>query len=161
QVTRGPNPPHYYNIHGTPVIWDRTTEMLVYVSGEEDFVKQYRLVPDADSGWKFEATTPFRTSQESAPYPNFPAGEFGRADRGEAWMAGGAMAMSANKGAGGTGILWVAMPYAANGNHAVVRGVLRAFDAADVSKGELWDSENTGNDFDRLGQHAKFCPPTI
>jgi outer membrane protein assembly factor BamB len=53
------------------------------------------------------------------------------------------------------------MPYAANANRLVVRGALRAFDASDVSKGELWDSEDTGNENDRLGQFAKFCPPTV
>jgi hypothetical protein len=52
------------------------------------------------------------------------------------------------------------MPYAANANHAVVRGVLRAFDAADVTN-ELWDSENTGNPNDQLGQFAKYNPPTV
>jgi hypothetical protein len=53
------------------------------------------------------------------------------------------------------------MPFAGNANHLVIRGVLRAFDASDVSKAELWDSESTGNDNDRLGQFAKYCPPTV
>ena len=54
-----------------------------------------------------------------------------------------------------------ALPYANNANRFVVRGVLRAFDAADVSRAQLWDGENTGNPNDRLGQFARFCPPTV
>ena len=86
QVTHQPIPKNKlgYNIHGTPIIWPRTNEMYVYVMGEEDPLKQFRLIPDSSAaGWKFESSTPFKTSPESAPYPNFPAGLFGptRTDR--------------------------------------------------------------------------------
>ncbi len=165
QVTHPPpKPPLGYNIHGTPVIWPRTNEMYVYIEGEEDPVKQYRLIPDPSptgAGWKFESNVPFKTSPESAPYPNFPAGLFVPTRTDPVWMPGGFLALSANGTTDGTGILWVTMPFAANANHMVVRGILRAFDASDVSKGEIWDSESTGNDNDRLGQFAKFCPPTV
>jgi outer membrane protein assembly factor BamB len=76
-------------------------------------------------------------------------------------MPGGFLTLSANGMADGTGILWVVMPFAGNANAGVVRGILRAFDASDVSRGELWDSESTGNPNDSLGQFAKFCPPTV
>jgi outer membrane protein assembly factor BamB len=139
--------------------------MYVYIEGEEDPLKQYRLIPDASpagGGWKFESgDPPFRVSKESAPYPNFPNGEWVPNRTDPVWMPGGFLTISANGSADGTGIVWVAMPFAANGNPAVVRGVLRAFNASDVSTGELWDSENTGNDNDRLGQFAKFCPPVV
>lgn len=165
QVTHPPIPAHKlgYNIHGTPVIWPRTNEMYVYVMGEEDPLKQYRLIPDpGPGGWKFDgANLPFKTSPESAPYPNFPAGEFVPARTDPIWMPGGFLTLSANGTMDGTGILWVAMPYAANANHMVVRGILRAYDASDVSKGEIWDSESTGNPNDSLGQFAKYCPPTV
>jgi hypothetical protein len=166
QVTHPmPKPPLAYNIHGTPVIWPRNNEMYVYIEGEEDPLKQYRLIPDpspAGGGWKFESgDPPFRVSPESAPYPNFPKGEWVANRTDPVWMPGGFLTLSANGSADGTGIVWVAMPFAANANPAVVRGVLRAFNASDVSKGELWDSEATGNDNDRLGQFAKFCPPTV
>ena len=71
------------------------------------------------------------------------------------------MTLSAKGSDDGTGILWVTMPLDDNANHMVVRGVLRAFDASDVSKPELWDSANTGNGNDMLGQFAKFNPPTV
>jgi hypothetical protein len=67
------------------------------------------------------------------------------------WMPGGFMSVSADGDKEGTGIIWVNLPYANNANRFVVRGVLRAFDAADVSRAQLWDSENTGNPNDRLG----------
>lgn len=167
QVTHAPdlrpNPPVYYNIHGTPVIWQRASDMFVYVSGEEDFVKQFRLIPEAGgAGWKFESENPpFKTSQVSAPYPNFPTGLFGQPNREGVWMPGGFLSLSAQGTTDGTGILWVNMPYQSNANHFVVRGVLRAFDATDVSKPELWDSESTGNPNDSLGQFAKFNPPIV
>lgn len=163
QVTHDPpKPPLAYNLHGTPVIWPRNNEMYVYVQGEEDPLKQYRLVPDpSPAGWKFESASPFKISRETAPYPNFPNGLFVATRTDPIWMPGGFLTLSANGTTDGTGILWAAMPYAANANHIVVRGILRAFDASDVSKGEIWDSENTGNDNDRLGQFAKFCPPVV
>jgi len=76
------------------------------------------------------------------------------------WMPGGFLTLSANGDDAKSGIIWVTMPLAENANKRVVRGILRAFDASDVSR-QLWDSENTGNDNDRLGQFAKFNPPVV
>jgi hypothetical protein len=165
QVTHPPEGPHvYYNIHGSPVIWPRQGHMFVYVNGEEDPLKQYKLVPDTGpggAGWKFESETPTARSAVTAPYPNFPAGQFGDPSRDMVWMPGGFLSLSADGDKEGTGIIWVNMPFAQNANKMVVRGVLRAFDASDVSRPQLWDSEHTGNDNDRLGQFAKFCAPTV
>jgi len=167
-VTPGHGP--YYNLHGSGVLWTRGAETFVYISGEENPIRQYRLVADASphgAGLKFESEQPYKDSSNcstapycvSAAYPNFPQGEFDLPKRDRVYMPGGFMSLSAN----GTsdGILWVAMPYAEEANHNTVRGVLRALDASDVSKDELWDSESTGDDKDRLGQFAKFNPPTI
>jgi hypothetical protein len=165
QVTHGPFEHTYYNLHGTPAIWPRGNDMYVYLAGEEDPVKQYRIVPDnggGSPGWKFESgKSPYRTSSASSPYPNYPDGLFKQAEREPVWMPGGFLALSANGTDEGTGILWVTMPYSGNANHMVVRGVLRAFDASDISRPELWDSESTGNRNDRLGAFAKFNPPTV
>jgi hypothetical protein len=166
-----PDPPIFYNLHGV-VIWARAKEIFVYVSGEEDPVKQYKLIPDngrGGAGWRFESFLPFRSSLDcptkpncvTSPYPNFPNGLFGKADRDSVWMPGGFMAVSANGEADGSGILWVTMPYGVNANKAVVRGVLRAFDASDVSRPELWNSESTGRERDKLGRFAKFSPPVV
>jgi len=197
QVTHDPFPPdrckdptanphecHYYNLHGAPVIWPRSTpskHMFVYINGEEDPLKQYRLVPDTGTGapgWKFESPAgprnrfeplkPFVSSCRnpgtldciSAPYPNFPTGMFHPSRTDMVSMPGGFLSLSADGDKDGTGIIWVNMPYASNANKRVVRGVLRAFDASDVSR-QLWESEDTGNQNDRLGQFAKYCPPVV
>lgn len=197
QVTHAPFPPgrcndphavphecHYYNLHGAPVIWPRSAQskhMFVYINGEEDPLKQYKLVADTGPGapgWTFEASAgprnrfdplePFASSCQrpgtvdcvSAPYPNFPAGLFNPSRTDMVWMPGGFLSLSADGDKDGTGIVWVNMPYASNANKRVVRGVLRAFDASNVSQ-ELWESEDTGDQDDRLGQFAKNVPPVV
>jgi len=163
-VTRDPpNPPLAYNIHGTPALWPRANDMYLYVMGEESPVRQFHLLPGKSAGaakWRFDPAGP-KSSPESAPYPNFPRGFFTANRKETIWMPGAFLALSANGGTPGSGVLWAAMPVTGNANGAVVRGVLRAFNAADVSKGEIWDSESTGREADRLGQFAKFCPPVI
>jgi hypothetical protein len=79
-------------------------------------------------------------------------------------MPGGFITVSADGDRNGTGIVWVTMPLADNANRAVVRGILRAFDATDVSnggRGQLWSSEDEVIPTDSLGMFAKFCPPTV
>jgi len=153
-----------YNLHGTPVVWPRGDEIYIYLVGEEDPLKQYRLVRDPSSGsagWKFATDAPFRVSQTVAPYPNAPTGLFSIWRTEAIWMPGGFLSLSAHGTTDGSGVLWVNMPLSGNANQRVVRGVLRAFDASDVSRPELWNSESTGRADDRLGQFAKFAPPTI
>ena len=155
----------YWNIHGSPVIWPRQDHMFVYIAGEEDPLKQYKLIPDAGAGgagWKFDSDPPqFKASQETAPLPNPPHGLPKDKKRGDIWMPGGFITLSADGDIETTAIVWVTMPYAADANRNVVRGVLRAFDALDVSKGQLWSSEDEGIPTDSLGMFAKFCPPTV
>jgi hypothetical protein len=165
QVTHDPVVSHSlgYNIHGTAVVWPRNDDIFVYLMAEEDPLKQYRLIRDtsAEGGWRFETDSPYRVSGVSAPYPNYPAGMFSPTRNAPVWMPGGFLSLSANGTDDHTGVLWVNMPFDDNANKRVVRGVLRAFNASDVSQPELWDSENTGRDSDRLGQFAKFAPPTV
>jgi len=154
----------YWNIHGSPVIWHGQDQMFVYVMGEEQRLKQYKLIPDTEVGWKFESDTPFKTSVESAPLPNPPNGLTNDKQRGPIFMPGGFITVSSDGTKAGTGIVWVTMPFAENANRNVVRGILRAFDAADVSRGQLgqlWSSEDEQIPADSLGMHAKFCPPTV
>jgi hypothetical protein len=146
-----------WNIHGAPIMWSLQGQIFAYVMGEEDVLKQYKLIPDAGpAGWKFAADLPFKISKETVglPPPNViknPARNI--------FMPGGFLTLSAHGADPATGIVWATMPFAENANRAVVRGVLRAFDATDVSKGELWDSEQSGND--SLGFFAKFNPPVV
>ncbi len=164
QVTHDPVPQNElgYNIHGAPVIWPRASETYVYLMGEEEHLKQFRLLPDpTGAGWRLDPEAPFKVSPVSAPYPDFPTGEFSPRRTDAIWMPGGFLELSADGTKDGTGILWVNMPFGDNANHKVVRGILRAFDASDVSKPEIWDSETTGRDSDRLGQFAKYSPPVV
>jgi hypothetical protein len=157
----------FWNIHGSPVIWRRPGQMFAYLMGEEDHLKQYKLIPDTGpggAGWKFESDTPFHTSKESAPLPNPPNGLPNTPNRGDIVMPGGFLSISADGNKDGTGIVWATMPFADNANLNVVRGVLRAFDASDVSNnanGQLWSSEDENIPADGLGMFAKFCPPTV
>ena len=136
--------------------------MFVYIMGEEDYLKQYKLVPDAGpAGWKFQADTPFKKSKEAAAFPNPPNGLFNDPNRNMIWMPGGFLTLSANQADAATGIIWATMPFNFNANMQVVRGALRAFDASDVSKGQLWSSEDSGVPADSLGWFAKFNPPVV
>ena len=74
-------------------------------------------------------------------------------------MPGGILALSAAGDQPDSGLLWVSLPVALDANHAVVSGMLRVFDASDVT-GELWDSEQVPAR-DSLGNFAKFNPPTV
>src|SRR5256712_394526 len=59
----------------------------------------------------------------------------------------------------GTGILWASYAFSGDAEHNVSPGILRAFDANDVTK-ELWDNrQNVARD--GAGNYAKFSAPTI
>ena len=73
-------------------------------------------------------------------------------------QSGAILSVSSNGASDGTGILWAS--YAASGNAGLeVRpGILRAFDASDVTR-ELWNSQLDSRDVP--GNFAKFAAPTI
>jgi hypothetical protein len=73
-------------------------------------------------------------------------------------QSGAILSVSSNGDKAGTAILWAS--YAANGDaeHDVRPGILRAFDANNVSK-ELWN--NLQNPSDAAGNYAKFAAPTV
>ena len=88
-------------------------------------------------------------------------------------MPGGFLSLSANGSDPNSGVIWTTSTFSTqptvggllpfhdwdtDGNHSVVPGVLRAFDA--VGLNEVWDSEiDAGRD--RLGNFAKYTTPTI
>lgn len=125
------------HIHGSPIFWAGPDTGRAYVWTEEDVCKAFRL-----SNGKFDPTP---ASTSTMPVPS--------------GMPGGFMSISANGSKGGTGILWVSHPYQDDALHANVAGILRAFDATDISK-ELWDShQNLSRD--DVGLFAKFTPVTV
>jgi hypothetical protein len=77
----------------------------------------------------------------------------------EGFANGPAMSVSSNHGAPGSAILWAS--YSANGpaDGGVHSGILRAFDAGDISR-ELWNS-NMNAARDSLGSWAKWSAPTV
>lgn len=123
-------------IFGSPIYWDSPDGPLVFVWGSGNLLNAYRMVDG-----RFE-TTPF--SQSDARFRlSFP---------------GGILSLSADGGTPGTGIVWATTP-TGNSNPITVKGILRAFDASDVSK-QLWNSAQN-EAFDSIGNFAKFAPPTI
>ena len=71
---------------------------------------------------------------------------------------GAMISVSSNGTTAGSGIVWASYSANADAEHSVGPGILRAFDASDVTK-ELWNSSQTGSDMP--GNYAKFSAPTI
>jgi len=161
QVTNAPfpqgDPKSFWNIHGAPVMFRGSETTFVYVWGEEDRLRQYRLEPDGNGRWRLQAVA---ASSEFTPYPDPPVGRFQeeRLRANSVWMPGAVLSVSSNGDRADTGIVWAALGRTGNANHTAVPGVLRAYQATDVSR-RLWES--TGSVEDDPGMFAKFTPPTI
>ena len=125
------------HIHGAPAYWNGPGGPRVYVWGEQDKLKSFLF-----NGSIFN-TTPLSQSTYPAP-PGMP---------------GGFLTISANGSLSGSGILWASIPYAENANAEIVSGVLRAFDATDLTR-ELWNTRMIPAR-DDLGNFGKFVPPTV
>src|SRR5688572_1437787 len=125
-------------MNGSPVFWNSPSNgPVIYVWPGGDPLKSFRLV-----NGRFQ-TTPVGQSIARAPSN----------------MPGGIMSLSAFDSAPGTGILWAAMSNAGDANNSTQPGILRAYDANDVTR-ELWNSRQNAPR-DDLGNFAKFNPPTI
>jgi hypothetical protein len=124
---------------GRPVYWDSPNNgPVIYIWGDGDFLKTYRF----DSG-RFQ---PSPLSQSNS--------------RGVTGYSNSApLSLSSNWNEQGTAVLWASCPDQADANHQTVHGILRAFDATDLTR-ELWNSSmNPGRD--DVGNYAKFCPPVV
>ena len=131
QATKGP-------IHGGTVFWDGPSGGQVYVWSSNDGLKAFSL-----SSGIFQ-TTPASQSTVTIPPNGFP---------------GGMLSLSANGRVAGSGIVWALCPYSGDASTGTAAGILRAFDASDVSK-ELWNSTQDAAR-DDVGTFAKFNTPTI
>jgi outer membrane protein assembly factor BamB len=87
-----------------------------------------------------------------------PQGQVVSSAVGPAGQSGAVMSVSSNGSTDGTGILWASYASSGDAEHTVSPGILRAFDANDVTK-ELWN--NRQNARDGAGNYAKFSAPTI
>jgi hypothetical protein len=122
---------------GAPVFWNGRQGPAVYLWGLGDYLKQYGLTAGRLQ------STPLSRSTMIAP------GQISNSV---------ALSLSANGAAPDSGIVWATAASSQDaGGH--LHGVLRAFDAGDVSH-ELWDSTQNSQR-DDLGGFAKFAPPTI
>jgi beta-lactam-binding protein with PASTA domain len=126
------------HLHGSPVYWNSPTRgPLMYVWAEQDNLKAFHF-----NGAAFDAV-PQMKSDFAAP----------------GGMPGAMLSVSSNGATAGTGILWASMPLQGDALNELVPGVLRAFDADDLSR-ELWNSQQNGAR-DGVGTFAKFGPPTV
>ena len=110
----------------------------LYVWGSGDYLKAF-----AFNGSSFN-TTPVSKSTFliSNSFPNTPA-----------------MSMSSNGATAGSGIVWATYSINGSADGNAYPGILRAFDASNVSR-ELWNSTQNQTR-DALGSWSKFNPPTI
>jgi hypothetical protein len=124
-------------MYSTPLVWQRAgSNPWLYSWGMDDRLKAFEV------GVGQLNPTPVSQSAATITSPR----------------PGGFLALSANGGDARSGILWALQPRA-DANHNVVSGVLRAFNASDLSQ-ELWNS-NQNASRDEVGQYAKFNTPTI
>ena len=123
------------HIHSSMAYWNGPGGPTLYIWGESDKLKAFKFANG------YFQTTPTQTSTMNV-YPGYANGP--------------GMAISANGNTGG--VLWSSLPYDGDSVHQHVGGILRAFDASNISK-ELWNSKmNAGDD---IGVWAKWAPPVI
>ena len=130
------------HIHGAPVYWNSSFSYpqsypLVYIWSENDFLKAFHF-----NGTNFDPNPVMQSTFQDPP-----------------GMPGGMLSISANGNTPGSGIVWAMVPYSGDAERNVVPGVLRAFDAANISN-QIWNSKQNAAR-DDFGNFAKFCPPTI
>jgi hypothetical protein len=125
-------------MNGAPVYWNSPTYgPAIYLWPAGDPLKVFRLVNGT-----------FVTPASAQSTVLAPGG-----------MPGGMLSLSANANSSGTGILWAAVSNAGDANHAPQPGILRAYDAGNITR-ELWNSEQNATR-DRLGNFSKFSAPTV
>lgn len=127
------------HLHGGPVYFNSAARgAVVYGWAEHDYLKAYRVADLSTKNW---SGAPTMQSSVAAP-PGMP---------------GGFLSVSSN----GTqnGIVWAYMPYVGDANQNIVPGVLRAFDANDLTR-ELWNSDLIASR-DDCGLFSKFSNPTV
>ena len=130
QITRG-------NCHGSAVYWNGPSGAQVYIWPELAHLMAFKL-----DGGKLNIAP---ASQSAVAVPD--------------GMPGAFLSVSADGSKAGTGIVWSSAPYDANANWETVPGILRAYDASDLTR-EIWDSKRNPAR-DDAGMFAKFCAPTI
>jgi hypothetical protein len=124
---------------GAPIYWNSPNNgPVIYMWGPFDYLKAYKL----ENG-SFQTPPVSQSKIRGTPgYSN-----------------SAPLSLSADDGQAGSGIVWAASAYSGDANQQIVNGILRAFDATDLST-ELWDSKQNAAR-DDVGNYVKFSPPTI
>jgi len=126
------------NMHCQPAYYKGSTQEFVYVWSENDALHAIPFVRGSNM-------------LNTAGQLFGPAGPGGQ--------SGAVLSVSSDSSKDGTGILWASYASSGDAESFTVPGVLRAFDANDITK-ELWN--NTQNlSRDGSGNYAKFSAPTI
>ena len=115
----------------------------LYLWGHADYLREFSF-----NGSTFN-TTPISVGTVLAPAAS---GSYG-------YSSEPAMSLSANGSVPGSAIVWTTYPLSGDADGYPYPGILRAFDAADLTK-ELWNSSLNANR-DNSGSWAKWSPPTI
>jgi len=142
-----------HHVHGSPVYWESPDGPRIYVWPENDFAKSYKFNTSkgqVECGAHSDLSCDTATVSNTMDPENAPGGTKNS-------MPGGFLSLSAN----GTkeGILWGLHPYKGNANNDVREGILRAYDARNLTS-ELWNSKMEPAR-DDVGRFAKTAAPTI
>jgi F5/8 type C domain/PQQ enzyme repeat len=133
-VSSTPRPNDTHNLHNGMAIWDGPAGVNLYTWGENDFMR----------AWRFNGST-FNLPAFAVGSVLPPVG-----------MPGGMLTVSANGSQSGTGIVWATTPRQGDANQNVVPGILRAFNAENLSL--LWESTAVADD---TLTFSKGGPPTV
>lgn len=125
-------------LHSQAAYYKGTSNEYVYVWSENDHLRSFPFN---------RSTNLLDESQQKVSSVEGPIGE-----------SGAVLSTSSNGSLAGTGILWASYSSSGDANQQTRPGILRAFDAEDVTK-ELWN--NSEDQKDISGNYAKFCSPTI
>jgi hypothetical protein len=125
------------NMHCQPSYSKGPTKEFVYIWPENDQLRAF----------------PFNRSNNTFDLGNEIVGE-----NGPYGQNGAMLSVSSNGSLTGTGIVWAAYAATGDAEHTSSPGILKAFDANDITK-ELWN--NNQNSVDFAGYYAKFSSPTI
>ena len=149
------NPSKTHHLHGSPVYWNGSNGPMVFVWGENEALRAWRLTPETGA-LSFIAKGAEVASAALAASPTGMGG-----------MPGGMLSLSSNGKNPDTGIVWALAPIDGDANHDVVDGIARAYDATNLDPTPidaqtprmklLWDSTRSGVTF----KHAKFIPPVV
>lgn len=150
RICTGFDPADHHHIDGAPVCWQRSDDVLVYIWGENDYLRMFRF---SRAKGLFDPAAAVATSgpETNCGYTDYPSGRMPAGP-------GGILAVSASGEKPGTGLVWATRPK----DHDAVatartEGVFQVFDASNLAL--LFDSRNDTEPY--FGNFAKFCPPTI